>query len=73
LCTTGQESQLLLSTFVTLLTNFGGWTRQYQNLPSFWRFMYWALPSHYAVEGMVSRAGLAPHRSQNRQDVYSHH
>jgi ABC-type multidrug transport system permease subunit len=53
LSSTSQVGQLLLSTLVTLLVNFGGLTRQYHTLPTFWRFLYWALPSHYATEGMV--------------------
>jgi hypothetical protein len=40
----------LISTSFSL---FAGFLVKYETLPSFWKFMYWLNPLHYAMEGIV--------------------
>jgi ABC-type multidrug transport system permease subunit len=40
----------LLSTSFSL---FAGFLIKYETLPSFWKFMYWLNPLHYAMEGIL--------------------
>ena len=40
----------LISTSFSL---FAGFIIKYETLPSFWRFMYWLNPLHYAMEGIL--------------------
>jgi ABC-type multidrug transport system permease subunit len=49
-----QVALVLNSTIGTLLINFAGFTRKPSNIPIYWRFLYWALPSHYAIEGITT-------------------
>jgi len=32
---------------------FGGFYIASQNIPTFWKFMYWLSPLHYVLEGLV--------------------
>lgn len=41
----------MISTFISL---FCGFTIIPSNFPSFWIFMYWLDPLHYALEGLVT-------------------
>ncbi len=41
----------MISTFISL---FCGFTITAENFPSFWIFMYWLDPLHYAIEGLVT-------------------
>lgn len=41
----------MTSTFISL---FCGFTITASNFPSFWIFMYWLDPLHYALEGLVT-------------------
>jgi hypothetical protein len=40
----------LISTSFSL---FAGFLIKYETLPSFWKFMYWLNPLHYAMEGII--------------------
>lgn len=40
----------LVSTSFSL---FAGFLIKYESLPSFWKFMYWLNPLHYAMEGII--------------------
>merc|ERR1719276_278475 len=37
----------------TMITLFAGFMIRAQDMPTFWTFMYWLDPLHYAVEGVV--------------------
>eukprot|EP01040_Poterioochromonas_malhamensis_P003189 gene3189-3400_t len=48
-----QTAQLLGGLFNTLNSLFAGFLIAEQNMPTFWLFMYWLNPLHYAFEGLT--------------------
>lgn len=49
-----QVSQVLGGLNNTVLGLFCGFLIAQQNFPTFWLFMYWINPLHYALEGLIS-------------------
>lgn len=39
--------------FSTLISLFAGFLIKPQDFPTFWTFMYWLNPLHYAIEGLT--------------------
>eukprot|EP01040_Poterioochromonas_malhamensis_P003178 gene3178-3388_t len=48
-----QTAEVLGSMFDAILGLFCGFLIAEQNFPSFWLFMYWLNPLHYALEGLI--------------------
>lgn len=46
-------SSILSGLLATCFSLFCGFTILYQDFPSFWQFMYWLDPLHYAIEGII--------------------
>lgn len=53
LAPTRQVSNILGSVTSVFYSLFSGYMIQPQNIPSFWTFVYWLNPLHYAFEGIV--------------------
>lgn len=48
-----QTSQVLVGLFNSIFGLFCGFLIAEQNFPTFWLFMYWLNPLHYALEGLI--------------------
>jgi ABC-type multidrug transport system permease subunit len=47
-------AQIINSTIGNMLSTFSGFTISPADIPSGWMFLYWLLPSHYSLEGMIT-------------------
>jgi hypothetical protein len=44
---------VLVGLFISVFGLFSGFLIAEQNFPTFWLFMYWLNPLHYALEGLI--------------------
>ncbi len=44
---------MLVGLFISVFGLFSGFLIAEQNFPTFWLFMYWLNPLHYALEGLI--------------------